>query len=113
MLKARRRNSDDDAVQHARLVVDVDRECVEHILLTSLRSSRKSDLLVFFVSFVVVQSAAVSTIGDGLPDHLVQIGARRHHRVDRVFLLDLEIDQRGALRAPRRFARRLRRRRAW
>src|SRR3954471_24213485 len=36
-------------------------------------------------------------------DHLVEIGAGRDHRVDRVFLFDLEIDQRRPLLAARRF----------
>src|ERR1700704_2881946 len=30
-------------------------------------------------------------------NHLVQVGSGRHHRVDGVFLLDAEIDQRAAL----------------
>src|SRR3954464_4220076 len=41
------------------------------------------------------------------PDHLVEIGAGRDHRVDRIFLLDLKIDQRGALLAARCFPRAL------
>src|SRR5271165_7194889 len=38
----------------------------------------------------------------GPPDHFMQRRARRHHRIDRIFLLDLEIDQHRAVMLPRR-----------
>ncbi len=59
-----------DAGQHAGLVLDVAPTKVIHA------------------------SAPVSTMALGPPDHVVQVGAGRHHRVDRVLLLDPEVDER-------------------
>ena len=73
MLKPRRRKSDDHAVQHAGLVLDVDDEGVQ-----------------------AHASAPVSTMALGRRIIVVEVGAGRHHRVDRVLLLDAEVDEHRA-----------------
>src|ERR1700712_4087780 len=37
--------------------------------------------------------------GRGTPNHFVQVGAGRNHRIDGVFLLDPEVDERAAFTA--------------
>ena len=46
---------------------------------------------------LVYSSAAVSTIGAGTADHLVQRCSRGDHGIDGVFLFDLEVDQHGTI----------------
>ena len=75
MLKLRRRNSDDDAVQHARPILDVNGECMH----------RHANLLAFSVRAGFDDRVRPA-------NHRVQVGAGGHHRVDRVLLLDPEID---------------------
>src|SRR3982750_2488582 len=83
MLKPRRRNSD-------------------AIRLSTPGLSSTCAIMVWVATVCIVCISGVlcgldqRVMGLGAADHLGEVGARRHHRVDRILLLDAEVDHDGA-----------------
>ena len=96
-------------VQHARLVFDVNDEGVQHGLfpfrllrLHNAQSRRRGLMAACLVQSLNAQCLYFVNLSSfhnrrRPTNHLVQIGAGGNHRIHRVFLLHLEVDQHGPL----------------